>query len=168
MISGMERHECKDIQVSSRELDPEEVAREIFSKVYELKLEDADVCFGDGWDGLTFSDPSLGTGATAFKIMWIGVPAAGRGLEVARAFKSHFKRFRNPTHFAELSKSDRDFAVIALLGSGAPVGVYENKKSREGVFQPRGEGFCFESLEQALLEFSLRDGIDLRVDHSES
>lgn len=164
----MERHDRKDIQVSGVELDPEEAAREIFSKVYGLKLEDADVCFGDGWDGLTFSDPSLGAGATAFKIMWIGVPAADRGLEVARAFKSHFKRFRSPTHFTELSKSDRDFAVTALLGSGAPIGVYESRKSREGVFQPRGEGFCFESLEQALLEFSLRDGLDLRASGSGS
>ena len=139
-------------------LDPEKVATEILGKVFNIKLKDCKI-WKCGIAKITNNHifPDI-----CFAILQAShIPCADQGNIVASAFeRKFFSMASEELPVLALSKEDRDFIWISLFGSGAPIGVFTNGDKR-WVRNKRFEGFCCESLEQALIEFSLKEGIAL-------
>lgn len=141
-------------------LDPEEdVAREILSKVFRLKLEDA-MLWRFGLNFYTSTSRNAKPKASFTILQGPGIPRASQGRAVALKIGSKFFRHLGipaERKVSSLVKPDRDFVWTSIFGNGAPIGVFFEEENRGGGH----EGFCFDSLEQALLEFSLKEGISL-------
>ena len=141
-------------------LDPEKVAVEILGKVFNIKLED---CRLWKWGIAKFTNNEsqlLEKGSICFAILKAAhIPHAIKGLEVLNAFeKKFFDIAFKEMPVMDLPKEDRDFIWLSLFGSGAPIGVLVDGNDY-WVRSKRFEGFCCESLEQALIKFSLKEGI---------
>lgn len=138
-------------------LDPEKVATEILSKVFNIKLKDCKIW---KWGIVKFTNNTFPDICLAI-LQESHIPYADQGKIVASAFKrKFFKNHAEEFPILALPKEDRDFIRISLFGSRAPIGVFTDGDGH-WVKNKRFEGFCCESLEQALIEFSLKEGIAL-------
>ena len=142
-------------------LDPEKVAIEILGKVFNIKLEDLRL-WRYGITKFNSNKRQAPKGNICFAILQAShIPHADQGEIVASAFEKKFSSIAfKELPILELPKEDRDFIWTSLFGSGAPIGVLINGDDT-WVRSKQFEGFCYESLEQALIEFNLKEGIAL-------
>lgn len=162
-------------------LDPEKVAVEILGKIFNIKLEDCrlwkwgiarftngmtpDICVKAPAPKTSENEGIFGPasdGSICFAILQGShIPHADQGKIVADAFEKRFFDIAfKELPILKLPKGDRDFIWMSLFGSGAPIGVLMNGDDH-WVRSKGFEGFRCESLEQALIEFSLKEGIAL-------